>query len=227
MQRRHLMIGSALALAGCATRTRAPEAVDVDVRAAHFGGRDAIEVMLSAPAQQRILNGQSGGNQPAFAIAADDFGDGALQVDVAAIVNGRGAPDARGFAGLAFHIPSARNVYEAVYLRMTNGRLAQPAPPAPRNERAIQYTAHPDFHFEVSRQRFPGRYERSADIAPGRWHRLRLEIAGPRLVATVDDSPTPALVVDDLRYGGRRGAVGLWVDDGTTAYFAGLQVQRR
>jgi hypothetical protein len=51
---------------------------------------------------------------------------------------------------------------------MTNGRLNDPAPPAPRIERAIQYVAHPDFHFAVSREQFPGRYEKGADIAIGR-----------------------------------------------------------
>jgi hypothetical protein len=33
---------------------------------------------------------------------------------------------------------------------------------------AIQYGAHPDFHFQVSRDRFPGRYERGANVPRAR-----------------------------------------------------------
>jgi len=49
---------------------------------------------------------------------------------------------------------------------------------APRIDRAIQYVAHPDFHFFVSRDKFPGRYGHGADVALGRWHKVRLEIGG-------------------------------------------------
>src|SRR6267154_651866 len=105
---------------------------------------------------------------------------------------------------------------------MTNGRLNTPVPGPPRIERAIQYVAHPDFHFDVSREQYPGRYEKGADIALGRWHRLRLEILGAHLRALVDG--VEALVVDDLHYAGRRGSVGLFVGDGSRGLFANLRV---
>src|SRR5262249_54851318 len=137
----------------------------------------------------------------------------------------KGGADARGFVGLAFHIDAERNLYEAIYLRMANGRLNDPQPPAPRIERAIQYVAHPDFHFNVSRTRFPGRYERGADIALGRWHHLRLEVGGRHARVMVDG--IEALVVDDLHYGGRSGSVGLFVDDGSRGYFHRLSVMSK
>jgi hypothetical protein len=84
--------------------------------------------------------------------------------------------------------------------------------------------AHPDFHYFVSREKFPGLYERPAPIALGRWHRLRLEIKGRRLRALVDGGEV--LVVDDLKYAGRTGRVGLWVDDGTRGHFAGVRITR-
>ena len=83
---------------------------------------------------------------------------------------GRGAPDDRGFVGLSFHIAEGFASHKTVYLRMTNGRLNVPPLPAPRIDRAIQYGAAPGFHFSDSRERFPGRYEKGADIALGRWH---------------------------------------------------------
>jgi hypothetical protein len=105
---------------------------------------------------------------------------------------------------------------------MTNGRLNDPPPPAPRIDRAIQYVADPGFHFDRSREEFPGRYEKGADIAVGRWHRLRLEIAGQALRASVDGNEV--LVVTDLRFPGRNGPVGLFVGDGSRGCFRDLRV---
>ena len=124
--------------------------------------------------------------------------------------------------GVAFHVDVLTEAYEAVYLRMTNGRLNRPAPPALRVDRAIQYVAHPGFHYAVSRERFPGRYERGADVALGQWHHLRLEIGPSRARALVDGQE--ALAIDELRYAGREGAVGLFIDDGTRGYFRGLRI---
>jgi hypothetical protein len=78
------------------------------------------------------------------------------------------------------------------------------------------------FHFEVSREAFPGRYEKGADIAIGRWHRLRLEVQGRHLRVLVDG--VEVLAVDDLHYAGRRGPVGLFVGDGSCGLFTNLSV---
>jgi hypothetical protein len=211
------------------TQTRALVSSDglithqVGVQAVEYKGRRAVRIELDAAAQQRVLRAGNA-NQAAFALLPDVFQDGRIEVDLAAEVNGHGGSDARGFVGIAFHIPADNSVYEAVYLRMTNGRQAVPTPPSPRIDRAIQYTAHPDFHFDVSRRVAPGRYEKGADIAPGAWTSLRLDIRGKSLKAYVGGSQQPSLEIDDLRYGGNRGKIGLWVDDGTAAYFTNLRI---
>jgi hypothetical protein len=188
-----------------------------------WNGRECLSVELTDDeAETRIRLGQGGGNRPAYAIVHRGFADGVLEVDLGAELTGKGPPDARGFVGVAFHISEGSQTYECVYLRMTNGRLNDPAPPAPRIERAIQYVAHPDFHFAVSREQFPGRYERGADIGIGRWHRLRLEVQAARVRALVDGAE--ALQVDDLRYPQRHGAVGLWIGDGTRGLFKNLDI---
>ena len=156
-----------------------------------------------------------------------DFTNGTIEVDVAAELNGKGAPDARGFAGIAFHIPPDYSIFEAIYLRMTNGRLAQPTPTEPRISRAIQYTAHPDFHWEVSRKDFPGKYESGANIAPATWIRFRLEISGSQVKAYINDEKEPALTVEDMKYGNRTGKIGLWIDDGTAAYFSDIKIEKK
>ena len=188
-----------------------------------WNGRDCLAVELTDDEQKaRLLQGIGGGNRPSFAIVHPDFTDGAIEVEVGAELTGKGTPDDRGFAGLSFHIGQDFQTHETVYLRMTNGRLNLPPPPAPRIDRAIQYVAHPDFHFSVSRERYPGRYEKGADIALARWHRLRLEVQGARLRALVDG--VDVLAVNDLRYAGRRGPVGLFVGDGSRGLFTDLRL---
>jgi hypothetical protein len=91
--------------------------------------------------------------------------------------------------------------------------------------RAVQYIAHPGFHFEESRRVAPGQYEKPAAIALGQWHRLRIEIDQGHLTASVDG--TPVLQVDDLRYAGKSGQFGIWVGDGTDAYIADFSVAAR
>lgn len=189
-----------------------------------WNGRDCLAVELTDDEQRgRLSQGTAGGNRPSFAIVHRDFADGVIEVDIGAELTGKGAPDDRAFAGLSFHIGEGFQTHETVYLRMTNGRLNVPPPPEPRIYRAIQYVAHPDFHFSVSREKFPGQYEKGADIAIGRWHRLRLEIQYARVRALVDG--TEALVVNDLRYPARQGPVGLFVGDGSRGLFANLNIR--
>ena len=97
-----------------------------------------------------------------------------------------------------------------------------PPPPAPRIDRAVQYVADPGFHFSDSREQFPGRYEKGADIAVGHWFGYRLEIAGPRLRALVDG--VEVLTVDDMHFASRRGPVGLFVGDGSRGFFRELRI---
>ncbi len=193
----------------------------VSAQRGQFAGRECMAVELTEEAQRRILSG-GGGNGPSYVIVPTELTDGVIEVDLAGELTGKGDTQARGFVGLAFHVSEDAQIYEAVYLRMTNGTLNDPVPPAPRNVRAIQYTAHPHFHFNVSRNQFPARYERPAAIALARWHRLRLEIKGTRLQAFVDG--ISVLDVTDLRCANRKGRVGLWVDDGSRGHFADLKI---
>lgn len=196
----------------------------VAARAAHWNGRECLAVELTdAEHKQRLLQGIGGGNRPSFAIVHPGFTDGVLEVEIGAELTGKGTPDGRGFAGLSFHIGQDFQSHETIYQRMTNGGLNAPPPPSPRIDRAIQYVADPGFHFSESRARFPGRYEKGADIAIGRWNRLRLEISASRLRAKVDG--VDALTVDDLRFSGRNGPVGLFVGDGSRGFFRNLRVE--
>jgi hypothetical protein len=232
LPRRSLIQGSAAATMGAVVMpalSRAEAAVPqpiatnlVTAARRHWNGRDCLSLELTDDEQRGRLDKTRSGNGPSFAIVHRDFTDGAIEAEVGAELTGRGAPDDRGFAGLSFHIGPDFETHETVYLRMTNGRLNVPPPPPPRIDRAVQYVAHPDFHFDVSREAFPGRYEKGADIALGRWHRLRLEVQGKHLRALVDG--VEVLTLDDLHYPGRRGPVGLFVGDGSRGFFTNLGI---
>lgn len=219
------VLGSVVMPAGSRAEAAVPQPIATNLVTAshrHWNGRDCLVLELTAEEQEGRLNKTRSGNGPSFAIVHRDFTDGIIEAAIGAELTGKGAPDDRGFAGLSFHIGPDFETHETVYLRMTNGRLNVPPPPSPRIDRAIQYVAHPDFHFDVSRDAFPGRYEKGADIAIGRWHRLRLEVQGTHLRALVDG--VEVLTVDDLHYAGRRGPVGLFVGDGSRGFFTDLGV---
>jgi hypothetical protein len=228
MKRRTLVQGlPALAFASAArAESDLPQPLALNLVTADrrdWNGAEALAIELTDAEQRLRLETTGGGNRPSFAIVHPDFTDGVLEVAIAGTLTGKGAPDDRGFVGLSFHIASDFASHETVYLRMTNGRLNVPPPSEPRFSRAIQYVADPGFHFSESREQFPGRYEKGADIAVGRWHRLRLEIAGSRLRALVDGAEV--LVVEDLHFAGRRGPAGLFVGDGSRGYFRELRIR--
>jgi hypothetical protein len=218
-------VGAVVLSAGSRAEAAVPQPIAINLVTAthrHWNGRDCLALELADDEQAGRLDKTRSGNGPSFAIVHRDFTDGSIEASIGAELTGKGAPDDRGFAGLSFHIGHDYETHEAVYLRMTNGRLNAPPPAPPRIDRAVQYVAHPQFHFEVSREALPGRYEKGADIALGRWHRLRLEVQGTHVRTLVDG--VEVLAVDDLRYAGRRGPVGLFVGDGSRALFADVRI---
>src|SRR5204862_613876 len=81
----------------------------------HWQGRDCLVVELTDAEQKVRLTTQGGGNRPSFAIVANDFTDGVLEVEIGAELTGKGAPDDRGFVGLSFHILPDFSGHETVY----------------------------------------------------------------------------------------------------------------
>ena len=97
---------------------------------------------------------------------------------------------------------------------------------APRDRRAIQYFAYPDWRFGRLREEYPdGRYEAGADIAGDEWIALRLDIDEDRVSVVVDG--IEGLAVREPKATPASGAIGLWVDIGTEGYFANLRITPR
>ena len=158
---------------------------------------------------------------PLVRIAAGEFTNGTIEIDVAGLPAPGAAADVRGFIGIAFRVQSDPSRYEAFYIRPTNGRADDQL----RRNHATQYIGMPDYPWHKLRKDQPGVYESYADMVAGEWTRLKVEVDGAKARLYVNGAEQPALIVNDLKLGSEaRGAVALWVGPGTEGYFANVTV---
>jgi hypothetical protein len=199
----------------------APRGVTAEL--ASIGGRGALRVALT----EAVRAGRFGidyVDEPTFVLLPLSIRDGVIEVDVLARLL-PDAPDfARAFIGLAYRVRGDGERYESVYLRPLNGRKLNP--PAPRDGRAMQYYAYPDWKFDRLREEEPdGGYEAGADIGPDEWINLRVELDGSRVTASVNGDEV--LRLTEGKAEPVAGGIGLWVDIGTEGYFSNLRVTPR
>mgnify|MGYP001592866055 CR=1 FL=1 len=193
----------------------------VTAQPATAAGRDALRVELT---DDITLNGTPGidyVDQPTFVELPVTFRTGTIEVDVLSRLNGKSDFDSRAFAGIVFHVQDDAASFQSVYLRPLNGRKVNP--PAPRDQRAIQYFAYPDWPFDRLRAERPdGPYEAGADIGPDEWNTLRVDVGEDRIAAAVNG--VPLLDVDYPLVPPQPGTLGLFVDIGSEAFFSNLTV---
>ena len=186
-----------------------------------LSGRRALRVELTDAV---TLHGQPGVDyvdMPTFLIIPASFENGTIEVDILSRLNGKGPADARAFAGIGYRITDGGDRFEAVYLRPLNGWKTNP--PSPRDQRAVQYFAYPDWKFDRLREEFPDeRYEAGADIGPDEWITLRIDIDDTRLTVAVNG--TEALTLTETKAAPAAGRIGLFVDIGSESFFSNLKV---
>ncbi|MFC1725365.1 nitroreductase family protein [candidate division KSB1 bacterium] len=152
------------------------------------------------------------GNGERIAYLKDiEFENGIIELDIAAIPS---------FIGLAFRIRS-ENIYEAVYFRPQNSGHSNPV----RRGHTVQYISNPRHTWYYLREKYPEKYESHADIAPGKWFHLKIEVNGTEAKVFVNNSRTPCLVVSDLKHGLSKGSIGVWCGNGSAGTFANLKVK--
>jgi hypothetical protein len=126
-----------------------------------------------------------------------EFGNGVIEAEIAgAPAPGAGAA-ARGFVGIAFRLQNDLRIYDAFYLRPTNGR----AEDQERRNHAVQYMSHPDWPWFRLRKESPSKYESYVDLMPGVWTRIKIEVRGERARLYVHDQEQPTLIVNDVKTG--------------------------
>jgi hypothetical protein len=189
---------------------------------AEYKGRKALKVEITDAAAKAQLGIDF--DMPTFVLVPADFKNGTIEVDVLGRLNGKGPPDARAFIGLAYRVVDGEGRFESAYLRPLNGRKRNP--PAPRDKRAVQYFAYPDWKFDRLRREYPdGHYESGADIADDEWITYKLDIDEARVRVSVNGKEE--LVLTDSKAAPAAGDIGLWVGIGTEGYFTNLRVTPR
>ena len=190
---------------------------NVTVEAVRYAGSNALEVRLTGPYR--------GPDMDTFAFVPGlDFHDGAIEVDVAGSLLPNAPSGARGFVGVAFRINENDGNFfcEGLYVRPTNSRSEDQI----RRNRSTQYFSYPGYNFERLRREAPGQYESYADLVPGEWTHLRVEVSGANAQLYVGAAEQPVLIVHDLkRSSDAHGTVGLFVDNGTDGHFRNLSIR--
>jgi hypothetical protein len=135
-----------------------------------------------------------------------EMGDGVIDVDIS-------TPASRGFFGVDFRLTDNGANGERVYLRQH--KSGQPD--------AMQYT--PVLNTGANWQIYNGPgFTGAVDIPKDVWFHLRLEVVGAQAKLYVKDMDKPALVMNDLKSGVRKGLVALQVLTGAT-YFSNFDLR--
>jgi hypothetical protein len=151
-----------------------------------------------------------------------DFQDGTIELDVAGLPGSGASNTARGFIGVAFRATPHAAAFDCFYLRPTNGRADDQL----RRNHSTQYVSEPEFGWERLRTQSPGVYESYVDLETGAWTHMKIEVTGVRARLFVNGGSQPVLIVNDLKRGVTKGAIGLWIGPGTEAYFRNLRVSQ-
>ncbi len=193
---------------------------NVTVEAAMYQGREAIRVMPQADAEAAWEAAGSGSGGGIVVLPGTSFHNGTLEVEVSGKPRAGAVAGARGFVGVAFRVNPDASKYECSYIRPTNARADDQL----RRNHSTQYIAFPDYEWQRLRSEAPGQCESYADLVPGEWTRIKIEVSGVKARLYVNGAPQPVLLVNDLKLGDTSGFLALWIGGGTEAHFTNLRV---
>lgn len=148
------------------------------------------------------------------------FHNGSIEVDLAGALSKSADASDRGFIGVAFRVQSDPSRYECFYIRPTNGRAQDQL----RRNHSTQYISMPDWPWFRLRKESPGVYESYADMVEGEWIHMKITVHGTEAALYLANAAQPSLLVHDLKLGDTQGAIALWAEPTTNAYFANLTI---
>jgi hypothetical protein len=191
------------------------EPVLVNISVTKIDGKKAVRVSSDTASK--------GANMPTFVRLnnTDDFSNGTIEVMLLSRLLPTADGGARGFIGLAFRISKDNSRFESIYIRPTNGRAEDQL----RRNHSTQYFSYPDYKFDRLRKEAEGKYESYADMGLNEWIKMKIVVKNAQAKLYLNDNPQPVLIVNDLKLGAANsGAIGLWVDGGTDAFFRDIKV---
>lgn len=152
-----------------------------------------------------------------------DFHNGTIETFISGEPKKNAATGARGFVGISFRVSADTSKAETFYIRPTNGRAQEQE----RRNHALQYISHPGHPWELLRKNTPERYESYADLVPGEWTKIKIEVKDNVARLYVNGASQPNLIVNDLKQGAvQKGGIALWIAVGTHAYFTDLKITK-
>jgi hypothetical protein len=189
--------------------------VQVNMKIENFEGKKVVRVSRDTAIQ--------GADIPTFVRLNNtgDFSNGTIEVTLLSRLLPTADATARGFIGLAFRINKDNSRFECIYIRPTNGRAEDQL----RRNHSTQYFSYPDYKFDRLRKEAEGKYESYADMGLNEWIKMKIVVQHAQAKLFLYDNPLPVLIVNDLKLGAdNSGAIGLFVDGGTDAYFRDIKV---
>lgn len=188
------------------------ELLNVKAEAVKYKSKNAIHVTGTAEGEQLAI------------LKSLDFKSGTIEIEVSGQPLPNANAGARGFIGLAFRVRQTDSVrYECFYIRPTNGRADDQL----RRNHSTQYISHPRYPWFKLRQENPGVYESYVDLVAGEWTKLKIVVQDKEALLYVHGADQPSLIVKDLKQELSNGAIALWIDSGTDAYFTNLKIQKK
>ena len=194
------------------TSTDGLDVVNGKSEASEYRGRKAVK-LVAGPDHETA-------DTVVAILSGTNFKDGIIEADVAGFPRTDAPKDDRGFIGVAFRVQDHGARLENIYIRATNGRAEEQI----RRNHAVQYESIPDFPWYRLRKENPGVYESYTDLEAGAWTHLKIVVSGTKARLYVNGAEQPCLIVNDLKLGDVRGAVGLWAFWSTEAYFSNVRI---
>ena len=191
------------------------EPVMVNMSITNINGKKAVRVSRDTATK--------GSDLPTFVRLknTDDFRNGSIEVMLLSRLLPTAEAFARGFIGLAFRINKDNSKFESIYIRPTNGRADDQL----RRNHSTQYFSYPDYPFDRLRKEAEGKYESYADMGLNEWIKMKIVVKDAQAKLFLNDNLQPVLIVNDLKLGtANSGAIALWVDGGTDAFFRNIKV---
>ncbi|MBS1663825.1 MAG: hypothetical protein JST68_22460 [Bacteroidetes bacterium] len=126
------------------------------------------------------------------------------------------------FVGVAFHGLND-STYEAIYFRPFNFRSTDEV----RKVHAVQYIAQPEYHWELLRTKFPGKYEKGISPAPdpNEWFHVKVVVGDKKVEVFVNGQGTYSLLVEPTLVNERGRMLGFWVGEGSDGDWKNLKVK--
>ncbi|WP_347219446.1 hypothetical protein [Chryseobacterium sp.] len=181
-----------------------------------YKGRNALAVQIPSSA---TVND----DKTVAIIKNIDFHNGVIEAVISGQPLKSAGETARGFVGIAFRAAENVSKMEVFYLRPTNGRADDQV----RRNHATQYISIPEFPWEKLRKETPEKYEAYADMVPGEWIKVKIEVKNETAKLYVNGATQPTLIVNDLKQGkDSRGSIGLWIGPGTIGHFTDLKISK-